>query len=333
MADWLYLLLPLLALPIVVLFRFVGCSSFGVGATPSEAEPSAETPPSKVDPSKPPTEKPKPPRYRDYIMGVPNNPGTVPNPEIVPDPNAVVGYWRLVDAPTSNVAHDEKGFQDGEYVSPGLLPDNQGDATEGAAGTFVVNQTSLIVTDPSVKARHFGGGFVRIPWKAGLHPTNFTLEAWITPAWTKVANYEHTLWSAAGLYAEPAPPPSGHGFQLLASIQNAWAVGLAPAGAVPLTSAPVAMLAAIHIAMTVEKVGTQHRVRLFINGSQVAEAAVAAYAPPVGLPLYIGIENGQLNPAQPETVHQPILSVIQEVVLHSKALTAKELENHFAINK
>src|SRR5450631_3969026 len=96
MIDWAFVLTPLLVLPIALMFRFVGCTSF-----------SAADAPTPVD---------KPPRYRDYIMAVPGNPGTVKNPGVKPNAADVIGYWRLVDA-ASTVAKDEKGFQDGAYVA------------------------------------------------------------------------------------------------------------------------------------------------------------------------------------------------------------------------
>lgn len=335
MFDWLVYAMPLLAVPIVFLYRFVGCGKFLAAPAPEEPPaPPPGTPPPPPPPT-PPTEKPKPPRYRDYILGLPGNPGTVPHPEVVPDGGAVIGYWRLVDAPGATVAKDEKGFQDGKYVAGQLLPDNAGDQSEGATGNFIENQSSLIVTDPAVKGRYFNGGRVEIPFKAGLFTDDFTLEAWVTPAWSKISGYEHTLFSAAGLYVvPPETQASPHGFQLAGSQTNTWVVGLAPLTTpVPLLAPLVSMNAPTHIAMTVEKVGAQRRVRLFVGGAQVSEAAVATYSPPPGCTLFIGVENAQFNPALAPNPHQPYLGIVQEVVLHKKALSAAEIENHFAINK
>ena len=65
MNDWAFLLVPFLVLPIVLLFRFVGCGSFGAADAP------------EVSPG------PVHPRYRDYIMAAANNPGPVKNPTAV----------------------------------------------------------------------------------------------------------------------------------------------------------------------------------------------------------------------------------------------------------
>src|SRR5215212_2990021 len=102
MAEWAFLLTPILVLPIVLLFRFVGC---GTQLNISGDEYTG------------------PPRYRDYIMGEPNNPGVVKNPNVVPTKADVtahlVAYWRLVDSwkivesPSGKIAKDEKGFRDG----------------------------------------------------------------------------------------------------------------------------------------------------------------------------------------------------------------------------
>jgi len=81
MIDWAFVLTPLLVLPIALMFSFVGCSDFGEG-------PSAVV---------------KPPRYRDYIMGVHDNPGTVPHPDFKPNVADVIAYWRLVDDAANTV--------------------------------------------------------------------------------------------------------------------------------------------------------------------------------------------------------------------------------------
>src|SRR5258708_7850451 len=133
MTEWAFLLTPLLVLPIVLLFRFVGCGTL------LEIEPDPDV---------------SPPRYRDYIMGEPNNPGGVENINVVPNKADVIGYWRLVDAPTSKVAKDEKGFQDGSYTeTKDPLPEQAPTATTGgsesASGSFFPYHYSLIDSDVS----------------------------------------------------------------------------------------------------------------------------------------------------------------------------------------
>src|SRR3954464_3129900 len=126
MTVWAYVLTPALVLPIVLLFRFVGCAKLaGLG---EGTDPAPETPP----------EPEKVPRYRDYIMGVQNNPGSVPNVAVQPNKADVIAYWRLVDEPTDTVAHDEKQFQHGEFHTIPPLPQVPG--SEGAQGIFFTGQ-------------------------------------------------------------------------------------------------------------------------------------------------------------------------------------------------
>ena len=111
MVEWAFILTPLLVLPILFLFRFVGCAEI---AGIRDPDPVAGPPP-----------VPKVPNYRDYIMGKPDNPGSVLNPSVKPNPADVIGYWRLVDAASGTVAKDEKGFQDGAYrtsTDPDTIP-------------------------------------------------------------------------------------------------------------------------------------------------------------------------------------------------------------------
>src|SRR5689334_9764428 len=128
MTEWAFLVTPLLLLPIVLLFRFVGCGTLLTLDDDVSNDP---------------------PRYRDYIMGEPNNPGVVKNDKVVPNKDDVIAYWRLVDAPTSKVAKDEKGFQDGTYTkTPQSLPEQpptpETAGSESASGSFFTDHFSLI---------------------------------------------------------------------------------------------------------------------------------------------------------------------------------------------
>ena len=57
------------------------------------------------------------------------------------------------------------------------------------------------------------------------------------------------------------------------------------------------------------------------------------YNRPDGAPLFIGVENEEPNPAQNARLRRPINCEIQEVVLHRKALSLAEIENHVDINR
>ena len=164
MTEWAFVLTPLLVLLIILLFRFVGCGLDVVGtAEPPPQQSVPEPPPASLPPpSQPPSSPPsdgKPPNYRSYILGEANNPGTVKNPMVVPNGADVIAYWRLVDAPTATMAHDEKSFQDGKYVKvPPLAaippttapPTAARGGSESAPGDFLTGQPGLITSDPGV---------------------------------------------------------------------------------------------------------------------------------------------------------------------------------------
>src|SRR4051812_29955949 len=82
MVDLTLVAVPLLVLPVVLLFRFVGCAQIANLGGPA------------------PDVLPPPPKYRDYILSDPaaTAPGTVrAHPEVRPNKNDVIAYWRLVD--------------------------------------------------------------------------------------------------------------------------------------------------------------------------------------------------------------------------------------------
>lgn len=249
MADWILLLTPLLVLPIVLLFRFVGCGDLQAAAD-------------------------DPPRYRDYIMGEPNNPGTVKNPGVVPDKNNVVAYWRLVD--TGDTAKDEKGLHGGTYVTtskplplePPQTPPPAG-GSEGAPGDFVTGE-ALIASDTAAVCHAFRGGYIMVPDHVESGPTEVDL-----------VNKTH-----------------------------------------------VAVTAANHS-------GGGKLVRLFVNGAEYSApgSVVPTFSRPDGAPLYIGVANTPIWDVSNDAPRLPIISLVQEVVLHNKALAPEEIENHFNINR
>jgi hypothetical protein len=329
-------LVPLLVLPIVLLFRFVGC-----GTTLTIAEDDS------------------PPRYRDYILPdspVPNG-GIVKNPLVKPNANNVIAYWRLLDPDTYKVAadistaapaKDQKGFQDGIYVTGPLVaepPDyaNNQMGSEAAPGNFIFGQPSLIVSDPGQKCRLFNGGYVVVPFKrtstAVLYTEEFTIEAWVDVEWgANIVDYEHVLFYAGGRYRpqfDPSSDPTIRGFTVFADRYGRWQVRLAPANADLFPNPPIIPRdVRTHVAVSVKnEVLPQKRVRLFVDGKEAGNETVLGYLPPFDAPLYIGVSNKTQDPANPSALHRPILSRVQEVVLHNTALSVEEIENHFNINR
>ena len=345
MTDWDLLLTPLLVLPIVLLFRFVGCGLSLVGeAQPAPATPPADpAKPSLPDPSNPPIPKtpidppPKYPPYADYILGDPHV-GDVKHPGVKPVKDDVIAYWRLIDPEPPTVAADAKGFQPGTYEKSYALPptaDSKGKAPPAFGPPDIAG---LIVTDNAAKCRLFDGGHVKVPFKQGLYTDNFTIEAWIK-ADAFDAGFEYVLFDARGRYALPGMAVATRGFRVFVSQQQGWQVQLAPSNANLFQPAPIVSLPAprTHVALTVgPPVGGEKPVNFYVDGKLVAgPVKVNTYNRPDGVDalLLIGVENIQDNPAQTPQYRHPVLCRIQEVVLHNKALSQEEIENHVFINQ
>ena len=146
MIDWVFILTPLAVLPIVLLFRFVGCGLNAVGELEEIPLPQRN-----------------PPRYRDYILADPFAPpgGVVQHYDVTPNRADVIGYWRLIDVKPGPAA-DEKGFQAGEYVEVAQqIQEPLSDAGPGP-GLVDPSQLSLIESDPQVRCRTFLGGCMRV---------------------------------------------------------------------------------------------------------------------------------------------------------------------------
>lgn len=336
MSALIFLLPPLLVLPIVLLFRFVGCKSFD----PEPGSPgSTETSPSPAPtpaPTPPPVEpNTQPPRYRDYILGVSNNPGQVKNLGFPPNGAEVIAYWRLVDVLASQAAKDEKGFQGGAYRQGYVLPAAAGSEGRNPAN-FTFGQQSLIVSDPAVQCRFFDGGYVQVPYKPGLYSDEFTIEAWIEID-ALALNFSHALFDAGGRYPLPGSTIRERGFRLYATQQNNWQARLGPGTADLFVNPPkVSPSARTHVALTVANDvagGGKKKVTLYLNAKEAANVVADSYAPPDSAPLYLGIENTNQSPTAGTTLRHPALFRIQEVVLYRKALAREELENHVDINR
>ena len=349
MTEWVWVLTPLLVLPIVLLFRFVGCAQIAGLEEPQQAEPApaptpAPTPapdptPAPTTPT-PPTDT-KPPNYRKYILGEQPNPGLVNTfPAVVPNGADVIAYWRLVDAPTNPKADDEKNFQDGDYkaghVLPLVAPTPTSPGSEGRnPATFVTGQGSLIDSDPGVQGRFFNGGYVLVGYKPGLYSEQFTIEAWVRVE-VLAPNFEHTLFDAGGSYASPAGTPSvPRGFRIFADATGHWQVRMGSPPVHLLAAPPLVPLGArTHLAVTVAGApGGPATVSVYVDGKPVGSATVAKYDPPYDAPLFIGVENTATNPTNTPTLRTPVLGRVQEVVLHRKALSLEEIANHVDINR
>jgi hypothetical protein len=292
------------------MFSFVGCSDF--------SSPSAGEAPSAVA---------KPPRYRDYIMAKPDNPGLVPHPDVKPNVADVIAYWRLVDDAANTVAKDEKGFQDGAYVTK----------SDAAASGFFTGRPGLITTDPGMMCRLYDGGYVQIPFKHELYTDEFTVEAWIKPQWgPATTGFEHVLFTAGGFYSRPFSldePRKSIGFTILVGKDNHWQVFMFPhVGAVFSKTPLVLPNNRTHFALTVKRDGFQSSVTLFVDGEQFGPVNIDLFLKPDGAPLLIAVNNTESSPDKPIKPIDPIIADVQEVVLYRKALSLKEVQNHIALN-
>jgi hypothetical protein len=189
------LIAPLAVLVVVLLFAFVGCSSFG----------SADLPAASGD------------KYPPAVQAEPS----------------LVAYWRLQEpagtivAPippgttVPGIAKDEQGAHPGKYFHF-KQPTNQDTKRLSAANPGVLNLAEtpgLLGNHPDFTCVEFNGGFVSVDFDPALNPAKFTVEAWITAEFEGFANgtYYCLFEDGApatgkqktegfGLYAGPASP-------------------------------------------------------------------------------------------------------------------------------
>lgn len=316
MTYWAFVLTPLLVLLIVLLFRFVGCGDV-----------------LPADPGKP--------RYRDYIMAVTPNPGQVKNSNVTPRRENVIAYWRLVDQAGAVSAKDETGFQPGQYKEGLAIPGTAG--SESAPGNFK-SEKGLIASDPAT-CRFFNGAYVLVPYKEvgnkTLYTDEFTIEAWIDVRWGQnIVDVEHMLFSAGGFYDMPfdsTGTKAYHGFRVFANGENCWQMQIAPSLADVFDPAPeIPRNGRTHLAVTVQKEGSagqKRRVIIYVDAKTAGISTVDFYYRPDHAPLLIGVDSRSNDPLNDPPPTKPILSLVQEVVLHNKALSQEEIENHVDINK
>ena len=339
---WTFLLAPLLVLPILLLFRFVGCGLDAVGSAPPEQPPAQPPPPPASlpppsQPSQPPSDG-KPPKYRDYIMGEATT-GATKHP-IKPNGADVIAYWRLTDPAGSTVAKDEKGFQDGTYVTGTALPNVNPTAAIGGSeaaplGEIEDGKTGLIVSDPAALGRAFKGGFVRVPFKPDLYTDEFTIEAWVLPPPLR-PNYEYILFDCGGRYAIPGSTARDRGFRVFEDRTGHWQVRVA-IGATDVYASPplIPRPDRSHFALVMQNSGAAgaKQLMIYMNGKLTVSEPLPSYARPDTAPLFIGVENTTATVTGAPVFRHPFMSQIQEVVLHKKPLSAEEIDNHVDINK
>jgi Concanavalin A-like lectin/glucanases superfamily/Fibronectin type III domain len=204
-------------------------------------------------------------------------------------------YWRL-DETSGTVAGDQTVANPGTYV---------GSPTLGAA--------SLLAGEPSDGAVGFNGttSTVRVGQAGTLDFTGaLSLEAWIKP----------TSLPATGSFASIVTKPESYSLQLdgpqleLTVIESGFRMRVkAPAGAIVAGNA-------YYVAGTFD--GTTQR--LYINGAEVASAALSGTADVTSGGLYIGSWNGG---------QEYFSGTIDEPAIYAKALTAAQVAAHYSAAK
>jgi hypothetical protein len=164
MFGWYFIISALALLAAVLLFGFVGCTSFG-----SVAE----------------------------TMG-PDYPTTIKN---TPD---LVAYWRLGNLPTAGPGGDMKdsfGKFDGDhhqYPAAITTPDNIQHSPTSTSHVNYGETPGLLETSPNSPCYDTDGGWVLVHFDDALNPPQFTLEVWVSPDPLMAKGYFHCLVQSAG---------------------------------------------------------------------------------------------------------------------------------------
>jgi hypothetical protein len=202
-----------------------------------------------------------------------------------------VSYWRLGEA-SGTTAADERSLNSGAYMnSPSL------------------GQPSLLTTDSANKAVGFDGAndSVRVASSASLGlSTSISLEAWIKPASLPASGAFASILTKAESYSLQFNGPRLE-FTIM---QNGTRRRLqAPSGA-------------IVAGQTYHVVGTYDGAtqRLYVNGTQVASAALTGPATTNANPLYVGSWDGS---------HEFFKGTIDEVAVYGSTLSAARVGAHY----
>ena len=175
---------------------------------------------------------------------------------------------------------------------------------------------------------------MRVPFKAGLYTDEFTIEAWILPHPQIKKDVEFMLFDAGGRYGSPV---SDRGFRVFEDRNGSWQVRLLSTTAGLFAMPPIIPRPGrTHFALVMENDGPggiKKKVTIYLDGKLAGTANLNAYSRPDGADLFISIENVTQSPTGTPKLRSPVVSHVQEVVLHKKALSKEEIENHVDINR
>jgi len=202
-----------------------------------------------------------------------------------------VGWWRLGET-SGTTAANQAGGGSGTY-----------------AGGYTLGQTSLLATDTVNKAVAFNGssGRVTVPNAAALQLTNhFSLEAWIKPTSLPASGSFRTVMTKAESYSLQFNGPRME----FTVIQSGTRRRLqAPSGAIVAGST-------YHVVGTFD--GTTQR--LYVNGVQVASAALSGSATVTTNPLIVGSWDGG---------SEFFAGTIDEPAVYNAVLSAAQVAAHY----
>jgi hypothetical protein len=274
---------------------------------------------------------------------------------------SLVAYWPLSDLPNPaappppqgstsvGIAGDLSGNGHiGSYINPPAYVSGTVTPQIGTNPTLNLHQASIVPGDALASGSKnlpacvdFEGGYVNIPWAANSPAlTDFTLEAWIKPAWN-VTGFTWVVFSAR---------TNTTGFALVIDDQNQWqfAVGTGTALNVISTMVQAAVNHALtYVAVTFDS--TTQVLSLWLNPVSDSDSntptpptpnwtmttAYAANDPTQPLTFYIGAgdnQDAQMPRTQPGGAggpRHPFQGLIQSVALYNTALDPTDLASHF----
>ncbi len=333
MGEWYVLATPLAILGVLVLFRFIGCSSFGADDT-------------KVEQAPPPDNRPD---YRKTVLA-----------------DGPVSYWRfqegtgaappsgpatpLLNTPVSGgTAKDEQNTNNGTYkkviVQPPAPPPPQPADSPTAPGSLTLQAAGLLEVDgPNTNfSMQVDGGYVEVPYSNSLKLASFTVEALVRPEWDpNEKGLYRTVIALNAIVTPPAPnPTTAFGFGLFAgpipgnpTSQDVWQIWLADGTDFKPIKDPTRDFTAVdftktnYLAVTYDGTTQKLNMYVYVRGidldSGVAHPVkdvTAAYKPldDNTKSLLIGMHRPPIGSAI--SLYHPFKGRIQEVAVYNKVVS------------